>query len=230
MTLNPAQHKTILVQILRDIYSDTSLSPFLGFKGGTAVYLFYGLDRYSVDLDFDLLDDSREDFVFGKIREIMNRYGTMKDARKKRYSLFFLLSYEDRAHNIKVEINRRPFGSRYEIKSYLGIPMQVMVREDMFAHKLVALFERMGRTNRDIYDVWFFLKNRWPINGGIIKKRTNTSLKEFLLQCIRGLEKISDRNILSGIGELLGEKQKLWARGNLKKETLFLLRLITEGS
>lgn len=229
MTLNPARHKTILVQILRDIYSDTSLSPFLGFKGGTAVYLFYSLDRYSVDLDFDLLDDSREELVFEKISGILSRFGTVKDAVKKRYSLFFMLSYEDRVHNIKVEINRRPFGSRYEIKSYLGIPMQVMVREDMFAHKLVALFERMGRTNRDIYDVWFFLKNRWPINGEIITKRTNTSLKEFLLQCIRGLEKLPNRNILSGIGELLGEKQKIWARGNLKKETLFLLKLMLEG-
>lgn len=36
-----------------------------------------------------------------------------------------------------------------------------MVREDMAAHKMVAMLERIGKTNRDIFDVWFFLKNNW---------------------------------------------------------------------
>jgi hypothetical protein len=47
MTLDIATHKTILFQILKDIYSDTNISPFLGFKGGTAALMFYGLDRFS---------------------------------------------------------------------------------------------------------------------------------------------------------------------------------------
>ena len=38
-------HKTILLQILKDIYTDTSLGPMLGFKGGTAVNFFYDLGR-----------------------------------------------------------------------------------------------------------------------------------------------------------------------------------------
>ena len=57
MTVNYAKHKNILLQILKDIYSDTSISPHLGFKGGTAANLFCGLDRDSFDLDFDLLDE-----------------------------------------------------------------------------------------------------------------------------------------------------------------------------
>ena len=55
MTLDIATHKTLLFQILKDIYLDTSISPYIGFKGGTAALMFYGLDRFSVDLDFDLL-------------------------------------------------------------------------------------------------------------------------------------------------------------------------------
>lgn len=228
MTFNSSRHKIILVQILKDIFSDTTISPYLGFKGGTAVYLFYGLDRFSVDLDFDLLDESQEDSVFEKIKKILSPYGTLKEALKKRYGLFFMLSYEDQARNIKVEINRRPFGSRFEVKSYLGIPMQVMVQEDMAAHKLVAMIERIGKTNRDIYDVWFFLKKRWPINWQIIEQRTKKKKKEFLRQCASVLEGFSDRNILSGIGELLDEKQKAWARKNLKEETLFLLKAVED--
>ena len=67
MTLNIAVHKTILFQILKDIYSDTSIAPFLGFKGGTATLMFYNLDRFSVDIDLDLLDESKEDSVKKKV-------------------------------------------------------------------------------------------------------------------------------------------------------------------
>lgn len=45
MTLDYSKHKAILLQILKDIYSDTSIAPHLGFKGGTAALLFYDLNR-----------------------------------------------------------------------------------------------------------------------------------------------------------------------------------------
>ena len=84
MTLDISTHKTILFQILKDMYSDTAISPFLGFKGGTAAVLFYGLDRFSVDLDFDLLDERKEDIVFERVTEIIQKYGVLKDSYKKR--------------------------------------------------------------------------------------------------------------------------------------------------
>ena len=112
MKLDISTHKTILFQILKDIYSDTSIAPFLGFKGGTAALLFYGLDRFSVDLDFDLLDEKWEEIVFERVTNIVGRYGTIREANRKRYGIFYVLSYEDKARHIKVEINRRQFRSR----------------------------------------------------------------------------------------------------------------------
>jgi len=218
-----------MLQILKDIYSDTTLSPFLGFKGGTAAYMFYHLNRFSVDLDFDLLDKTREDYVFERVGQIVKKYGKIKDAKKKKYNLFFLLSCEEEAQNIKIEINRRLFGSRYEVMTYLGISMLVMVQEDMFAHKLIAMSERIGKANRDIYDVWFFLKNNWSINGEIIKKRAGLSLKELWQRCIASLEKMDNRNILAGLGEVLDKKQKIWVKENLKKDVLFLLKVKLES-
>jgi predicted nucleotidyltransferase component of viral defense system len=230
MTLDTSTHKTILFQILKDIYSDTTISPFLGFKGGTAALMFYGLDRFSVDLDFDLLDETKEDHVFERVVKIVQKYGTLKDSFKKRHNLFCLLSYEDRAHNVKVEINRRQFGSKYEIKTYLGVSMLVMVTEDMFAHKLMAMYERIGKTSRDIYDVWFFLKNRFPINKEIVEQRAGVSFDELIEICIRRLEKMNNRNILDGVGELLTEGQKDWARAKLREETVALLKLRTTSN
>jgi len=232
MSLNIAKHKNILIKILKSIFSDTTIGPLLGFKGGTAAMLFYGLDRFSVDLDFDLLDETKENYVFERVQEIIKKYGIVKKAEIKRFNLLFILSYyqkEEDAQNVKIEINRRNFGSKYDVKSYLGIPMKVMTREYMAPHKLVAMFERIGRTNRDIFDVYFFFEHNWPINKQIVENRMEMPYKKFLEKCIKTLSKIDNKNILAGMGELLTEKQKIWVKTKLKTETLFLLKLALEN-
>jgi len=231
MTLNTAKHKNILTKILKDIYTDSTVSTILGFKGGTAAALFYDLDRFSVDLDFDLLDAEKEDYVFERVKTILENYGKLKQVRKKRFNLFYILAYDDKdinAQNVKVEINRREFGSKYDVKSFLGISMQIMVKEDMAAHKLCAMYERIGRTNRDIFDVQFFLAHDWPVNKKIVENRAGMSYKEFLKKSIEVIEKFDDGDVLAGMGELLTEKQKVWAKTKLKSEALFSLRLALE--
>jgi len=200
----------------------------LGFKGGTAALLFYGLDRFSVDLDFDLLETKVEDLVFEKIEQIVSRYGLIKSKMKKHYTLFFELSYGDLDRNIKVEINRRNFGSAYQIQNYFGITMLVITKEDMFANKLCAFYERAERANRDIYDVWFFLQNRWTIHQKLLEDRLGLTFEECIKICISKLEKVSEKNILSGMGELMDSNQKKWVKANLKIETLFLLKVLLD--
>ena len=229
MTLNTATHKNILIKILKDIYTDSSLGPLLGFKGGTAMYLFYDLERFSVDLDFDLLDETKEQEVFDKMENIVKEYGTIKEKTNKRHTLFILLSYNEEAQNIKVEINKRSFGSQYEVKNYLGISMLVMKKEDMFAHKLVAMTERTKIANRDVFDVYFFLKNNWAINKEIVEKRTEMEFTKYLEKCIKSVENISNRGILSGMGELIDGKQKDWVKSKLKQDTVFLLKLMLDN-
>ena len=231
MALDTSKHKNILIKILKNIYTDATISPILGFKGGTAAAFFYNLDRFSVDLDFDLLDSNKEDYVFDRVKAIIENYGTLKEARKKRFNLLYILSYDDKdinAQNVKVEINRREFGSKYAVESFLGISMQVMVKEDMVAHKLCAMYERIGKTNRDIFDVQFFLSHDWSVNKKIVEDRMGVSYIDFLKKCIDVMEKFDDSNILSGMGELLTEKQKAWAKVKLKSEALFSLRLALE--
>lgn len=232
MALDQTKHKSVLIKILKSIFAEESICSVLGFKGGTAASLFYDLDRFSVDLDFDLLDMQKEDEVFNKVGKILKTYGKLKDMRKKNFNLFYLLSYNKKdigGQNIKVEINRRNFGSKFEVLPYLGIPMKVMVRPDMAAHKLCAMFERITKTNRDIYDVYFFLNNDWPINKQIVENRLGLPFDEFIKKCIVLLEKMNDARILSGMGELLTEKQKQWMKAKLKTETIFLLKLMLQN-
>jgi hypothetical protein len=164
-------------------------------------------------------------YVFEHVKKIVKKYGILKELYKKKFNLFYLLSYEDKAHNIKVEINRRQFGSKYVMKTYLGVSMLVITPEDMFAHKLMAMTERIGRTSRDIYDVWFFLNKHFPINKEIVEKRAGKPLRSVMENCISQLEQMDNNTILSGVGELLTPSQKDWAKAKLRSETINLLKL-----
>ena len=222
-------HKTIMVKILKEIYSDISLGPILGFKGGTLVYLLYNLPRFSVDLDFDLLKEGKENFVLEKVGKILEKFGTLREKRSKRYTLFFLLSYGLGERQLKVEISKRSSGSKFELKNYLGIPILAMEKKDIFANKLATLLERREVANRDIFDIWFFAKEGWPINYKLVEERTDLSFEKYIKKCIATLEKTSDKYILTGMGELLDNKLKIWAKDNLKKETIFQLKLLLES-
>ena len=229
MTLDYAKHKNILLQILKDIYSDTSIAPYLGFKGGTAAMMFYDLPRNSVDLDIDLLDETKEKEVFEKVNKIVSSYGTITDSYIQKSNLKNVISYNPKSQNIKVEINKRQFGSKYEIKTLLGISMLVRVQEDMFAHKLMAMIERVGKTSRDIFDVQYFAKNNWPLNRKIVEERSGLPYRQALEKCIAMLESMDNKHILDGLGELLTDSQKNSTRVKLKSDTIFLLKVMLDG-
>lgn len=221
-----------MARILKDIYGDVEISSSLGFKGGTAAYFFYKLPRFSVDLDFDLLNDTSEKskkLIFSKIENILKQYGIIKEKRVKRWTIFFLLSYGAEDHNIKIEISTRSHNNQYEIKEYLGIAMLAAKKETLFAGKLAALTGRKNIAMRDVYDIYFFAKNSWDIDGEIIKFWTGHNAKECLSKSVEALEKIEERKILHGLGEVLSEKEKEWAKSNLKKETIFLLKNYLEA-
>jgi predicted nucleotidyltransferase component of viral defense system len=215
----------ILVEICREAF----LASSLGFKGGTACFFFYGLPRFSVDLDFDILIKEVTD---GELKQIASRLADIfqrqnlkiKDHWIKRKTLFFLLSHQSGSQSLKIEISRRDYPNTYEIKDFYGLSLRVMSRADMFAHKLIAATERKNIAMRDFFDLHFFFKEGWPINEEIVKLRTGKSLKEYLilLKDFAG-EKITARNALSGLGELVDEKQKVWIKNSLKKELIGII-------
>lgn len=227
---NKEKHQLIMGQVLKDIYTDVSIAPLLGFKGDTCTYFFYSLPRFSVDLDFDLLVINKENqkLVFEKIVSILQKYGKIKDQYIKRFTIFALLSYGDEDHNIKVEINIRKLvdniKNHYEIEKYLGISMFVAKKDYLFASKLAALTLRTETATRDIYDIHYFAKNNWDINTEVIKKRTGKSIKEYLADCVTFIEKIKDNQILQGLGELVDKKEKAWAKNHLKTDAMFMLK------
>lgn len=226
MVLNRDLHRTNFLNILRAVYSDPELRTILGFKGGTAALLFYELPRFSVDLDFDLLDPEKKQLVFAKVKTILEKSGILSQSLEKQYTLFYLLHYQKGERSLKIEISKRYSSSSFEIKNYLGISMLVMKQGDMTAGKLSALLTRREFASRDMFDLEFFLRNNWSINEEVVKQKTELPLKDALEKAIEMVESVDKDKLLAGLGELLEDsKQKVWVKDKLKDELVFRLKL-----
>lgn len=222
------KHKFFLVSVLKDIYSDIELAISLGFKGGTAQMLFYDLPRFSVDLDFNLLNQNKSTVIFNKIRTILLNYGTIKDEAEKHFGLLLVPDYGAFERNMKVEISNREYPDSYEIKSFLGIAMNVMVKPDLFAHKLCALLDRSTLTNRDIFDIYYYMNQKTPINRSIVEQRMSKEFSEYVDLCIARVEKVNSKSLLNGLGELVDINLKEFVKTKLKAETVQLLKMYRE--
>lgn len=216
-----------MLQILKDIYNDQDLCHLLGFKGGTALMFFYQLPRFSVDLDFNLLVPEREQFVFDRLQEILLKYGRIIDAARKFYGPVVVLDYGAGERNLKVEVSNRIYENpnHYEIHNFLGVNVYLLSASDMFAHKLCALLDRTETTNRDVFDCWFFLENRIPLNAAIVEERMGKPLTDYIQDCIERLSKLNDKQMHVGLGELLDNKMKSFVHTRLRQETISLLQI-----
>jgi predicted nucleotidyltransferase component of viral defense system len=217
-----------MVQILKEIYSDIELSNWLGFKGGSALMFFYDLPRFSVDLDFNLLEPAKEEEVYQKVRSVLLKFGTIADEAKKFFGPVIVLDYGYHERKLKVEISNRMFNDRYRIENLLGINMKVMIAEDMFANKLCALLDRSAIANRDIFDCWFFMQKQTAVNKEIVETRMKKPFSDYLLQCIEHLESKTDKGLLDGLGELTDNTMKEFVRKKLRTETISLLKFYKE--
>lgn len=221
--LDRQKHEQILKNILRDIYTTTDLESRLAFKGGTCLYLFYGLDRFSADLDFNLV---AEDFNNQLITRILAKYLTIDDKFNKYFTWFWLGSYGKGKPKIKLEINKREYPDKYVHKDFYGITIPTMSSDCMFAHKLCAITDRKKLQNRDLYDAHFMFVKQFDINEEIIKMRTGKTVKEYLDYLIEFIEKnVKEDTILDGLGELLNENQKDHVKATLRRDIIFDLKL-----
>ena len=220
------KHKFYMARILSLIFKDKDLCNVLAFKGGTSLMFFHNLNRFSTDLDFNLLDPDKLDLAYDKVRAILTRFGTIDDESKKPYGPVLVLNYGKGERMLKVEISVRQYPNHYEMRSLAGTDIRVMVMPDMFAHKLCAMGERLSP--RDIYDVWFFLQNHTEINEEIVRIRTAKSVSEYTAWCAEHVKEASPKLLMQGLGEVLNDaKSKTFVKNKLIAETSSALELFS---
>jgi len=211
--------KKILTLLFTSEYKD-----ILWFKWGTLAYFCYDLDRFSTDLDIDLLDVNKEAEI---ITFLNNELPLMWDVWRPllwKELHRWKFKYNTQARNIKIELNKRKNRhTNYEYKNIGGLQVQCQTATSMATNKLLALWNR--RYNRDLYDTHFFLKHWFTYNKDIIEDRQRSSIQAFITYILQEIpERYQQNTILHQIWEVLDtDKQKARVKSSLVKETIKLL-------
>ena len=170
------------------------------FYGGTCLRIFHGLNRFSEDMDFSLLNkDESFDFsqYFQPIIDEFDAIGRRVDIQKKDKKNFgkvesaFLkdttdvydISFQtEKSIKIKIEVDTNPPLHFTTEQKLLIEPRSFMTRcftlPDLFAGKMHALVYRAWKNRvkgRDWYDFEWYIRNRIPLDFIHLQER----IKEF---------------------------------------------------
>lgn len=228
-----AYHKSQLVRLLVEIIDNHVLGQSLYFKGGTCAAMRGFLDRFSVDLDFDLKRGVERKALAGEFKKVFFKLGLeIKDQSKKTfdYNLRYKAELNQR-NTIKLEaVDAGPAANVYQpvYLPEIGRTMICQTLETMFANKLVAPLDRFERNGslagRDIYDIHHFYINGDSYLPAIIKERTGLTQPQFLQKLILFVqEHITQTVIDEDLNSLLTKTQFDSTRKILKIETVNLL-------
>jgi predicted nucleotidyltransferase component of viral defense system len=228
-----AYHKSQLVRLLVEIIDNHVLGRSLYFKGGTCAAMRGSLDRFSVDLDFDLKRGVDRKMLSGEFEKVFLTLGLeIKDQSKKTldYSLRYKAELNQR-NTIKLEaVDEGPAANIYEpvFLPEIGRTMVCQTLETMFANKLVAPLDRFERNGslagRDIYDIHHFYMNGNSYLPAVIKERTGLNQPQFLQKLMQFIQNNITQTIIDeDLNSLLTKAQFDSIRKILKIETLNLL-------
>ena len=172
-----------------------------------------------------ILDIKKEEQIIQGIREILLKYGEIKNETLGKTIHRWIFRYDERSMNIKIELNKRIWqNNKYNHENIENTQIFCMAKECIFANKLVALSERFY--SRDLYDIYFFFSQNFPIYDAIIYERTGLNTKKFLQQLTKELPKhFTENNVLTGLGEILDDKQKLRVKKCLLKDTIKKIKI-----
>jgi len=204
--------KDYLLELLLYILSDDRRS--LIFKGGTALYKFYNLNRFSEDLDFDVVGKRFDiDKMIKKIIRNLEVTGMQRTIFEKtefvnEINIRFVVRgplYDGSKNSMsRVTLNiskrERPLShiKRLLITTYPEIPsfeLSVLDVEEIAAEKIRCILTR--EKPRDIYDLWFLSRKNITVNISLVNKklkiyRLTFNSKEFM--------------------EKVNEKRNMWRR------------------
>jgi predicted nucleotidyltransferase component of viral defense system len=165
-----------------------SRSQDLIYKGGTALRMVYGGNRYSEDLDFNgqgdvaVLQSSWQEIV-ARLRD----FGIAAEMRRERESdveYSFDISFQgplydgrDRSKGkVRVDVNRRPEAVtvrrelvRSEYDDVRPFVVTVLAPEHLMAEKIRAMLVR-GKP-RDLYDIWLLLEQGITVDDALIERK-----------------------------------------------------------
>lgn len=227
-----AIHKQWMIRLLAEIADNVRISEYIAFKGGSCASLLGYLDRFSVDLDFDLITTNSNDKANLRsfLYKIFKELNLIIDQESKTQLQFFLKykSKPNERNTLKLEIIDNEVKSNIYQKVYISEIdryLQVQSIETMFANKLVAPIDRYEKhksvATRDIYDINYFFNQGLSFNSDVIIERRNCSVKDYLEDLVKFIDsKVTSKSITEDLHYLLSPQQFNLARKHLKIEVI----------
>lgn len=198
------------LEVLDKLNSKRLLDPLI-FCGGTMLRLCYGLNRFSVDLDFWILKKMELKDLFSKIKSALEEDYSVKDAAIKFYTLLFEIKSKNFPRSLKIEIRKeekkiaKEQAIAYSPYSTKQILLNAVSLSDMMAAKIDTFLNR--KEIRDVFDMEFLLKK------GILLEAP----KEKLNQLLAALDSLTQKDYTVKLGSLLEEKErKYYIKENFK--------------
>ena len=149
------------LEVLDKLNSGRYLSN-LAFCGGTMLRLCFGLDRYSVDLDFWMVGEVKEKQLLKDLTQYLSRDYSIKDSMDKKDTLLIELKSDAYPRRLKLEIRKglKKIKTERVIAYSKYSNLQVMVKavslDEMARSKVSAFLDR--REIRDAFDLEFLFK------------------------------------------------------------------------
>ncbi len=226
-------HRVWLLRLLTEIADDSFLVRSLLFKGGTCAALRGLLNRFSVDLDFDLAAQKEIPLVRLHLEKIFQHLQlTIKEQSKKvpQYFLHYTSARGERS-SIALDVTvPPPKANEYESVYFSDVDrfLQCQTVTTMVANKLVTPLDRFQRhhsiAGRDIYDIHHFLLNGLGWNAAIIEERTGKTILDFLHSLHTFIRTHVTQTIIDqDLNTLLPLDEFHLIRTKLKQETLSIL-------
>lgn len=230
---NDAVHKAWLYTLLTEIADNVFLASVLRFKGGTCAAMLNLIDRFSVDLDFDLIEEGKVHEVQKELEKIFKRIGLeIKDKSQNAPQYFLKYPAPEKERNtIKLDVSfPPPKANDYEPYRLTDIDRVLICQtpETMFANKLVALKERYEKTGaiagRDLFDIHTFFMNGLQFKSEVIAERRKTDVHTYLNELKTFIEeKITQTLIDQDLNTLLSAEAFRKIRISIKTQSLIFL-------
>jgi len=201
--LDLKKHEEFEMEVL-DLLSKNGLLAPLIFGGGTCLRLCYGLDRYSVDLDFWIKKEVPSGY-FAKLKDVLSQHYQITDHHEKHFSLLTEIKKEGYDRRLKLEI-RKEVGKPKQVdlsiafspQSSTQVRLATFTLEQMFLNKVDALLDR--KEIRDAYDLEFMVKK----DRGLVNELSAEQRAE-LKQVIQGFSK---KDFSVKLGSLLDAEER----------------------
>src|SRR3989338_8213636 len=214
LSLFNAERDYLLEMLLFALYG--KIKDELVFKGGTAMYKVYGLNRFSEDLDFTFMKNRKEisRTVQGIVRQLslLGIYIKIKEIQDYRQQVNVHLECKGPLYNggkeslvfipLNISLREKVQHAAFEMlfSSYREIPsfeVYVMNKQEIAAEKVRAILSRDKA--RDVYDLWFLLKKGVILDEELVEtklKITGRSFnKKYLLEVIAAKEKMWEMDL-----------------------------------